>query len=229
MGKCEGCGKDIPESRGNRPRKWHNDACRMRAQRARVVSELMSHANRNRSLVGAVEALVESALDPTSESDMALGALAVELARQVTAGSPTAAAQLRQILVDMKLSSDPSFDPPVTEAQAFRVLSLWFDVRMADRVDVEVGDWDANGQRLDRQPFPPGYRSTAEDGELFLWLGHRRAELVEANNTGDLDILDRWCGANAGELATMRIAQQRDLASWGSFPIAEIPSDNGVN
>lgn len=166
---------------------WCGEACRKRHERGQAVVALLDHGEED-GLVAAVRRLVDDACDPDDAAEVAQGELAFVLAAQTAAGSPTAAAQLRQVLADLRAVADPGYDPPVTAAQHLR----W----LCEFIGTPSDTYD--------DPLPPGYRSTVDDGDVLVWLGSRRVELVETGDAEGVDELDRWCGAHAGELAHVR-------------------------
>jgi hypothetical protein len=184
----------VPKSKGYSVRVWCSDACRKRASRRVVVARSSPEQSEvaivpgDTALVGAVQRLVDG-LEITTDEEAAQAELALELAGMVSAGSVPAARELRLALLELRAISDPDYEGPITQATK---LKIWIE-----------GFGGSGEGTLDR-PCPPGWTSTATDGEILTWLGRRWYELRDGQNYTGLQDLLSWVGAHAAELRSLR-------------------------
>jgi CBS domain-containing protein len=91
-------------------------------------------------------------------------------------------------LLDLRAAADSEYEADVSAATVLLVLN-----RYLRTVTYRDGG-----------PLPPGFRSTALDGDVLEYIGRRRAELVESGDVEGVKALDRWCGGHASELHHLR-------------------------
>jgi hypothetical protein len=220
MALCRcGCGLAVKQSKGYKQTEWYSDAHRMRASRAKAreaaeqTPEPAKPRVRNvlagldikpddRRLVDRVRDLVESEFDEQDSVAQTQGALAIQLAQLAGEGSVSACRELRLSLLDARLAVDPSYEGEVTQGLFLRALLC--SLRTGPPVygaDPAAGD------------LPPGWRSTAEDGEVLAWLGRRWYELRDAGDEVGLRDLEWWVGAHSIE-----IYELRDSGNWSVWP-----------
>lgn len=211
--KC-GCGRTLKPARGYKPSVWFSDACRMRARRAGKLAG----KGRARSvpvasvrivpgdvgLVDRVKTLVAEQLDGGDDVAAAQGQLAVELAGLAAEGSVSACRELRLLLLEMRLATDPSFEGEVSQAVALEFLLASLGVDLFDGVEPASA------------PVPPGWRSTAEDGELLEYLGRRWYELRDAGDVEGVRDLERWTVFHSEQISTLR-----RMGRWSVWPESE--------
>lgn len=196
-------------------RVWCSDACRKRAARRtpprglpqRSSVPLVEPSTFEPGTVGVVESVkaLLGGLDATNASAVAQAELAVNLAAMVEAGSVPAARELRQLLVDMRVSRDAEFEGSVTQALYLEVLGVVFSADLTPASPDEVAGAGAD--------TPPGWSSTALDGELLEWLGRRWRQLDASGDVAGLRALDRWVGRHAVELNCIRRSGRWSV--WG--------------
>lgn len=83
---CEGCGKPLEAK--DRRRRFHNDACRMRKNRAQVIP-IRSKPEASR---GSVETAARAELDELGATESLLGQTVLALAARIDVGNETGAA-----------------------------------------------------------------------------------------------------------------------------------------
>ncbi len=212
--KRPGCPNILKTSEGPRPREWCSDKCRVAARRAekanptakprarRAPVEALGIVPGDPSLVDRVRALVGAEFDEQDSVAQTQGALAIQLAELAAEGSVSACRELRLTLLDARLATDPAYEGEVSQGLFLRALLC--SIKSGPPVygaDPAAGD------------LPPGWRSTAEDGEVLAWLGRRWYELRDAGDEAAFRDLEYWVGAHAIE-----IWELRSSGNWSVWP-----------
>ncbi|HEY5170689.1 MAG TPA: hypothetical protein VIK54_03070 [Acidimicrobiia bacterium] len=152
-------------------------------------------------LVGRVRTLVADQLDGDDDVAAAQGQLAVELATLAADGSVSACRELRLLLLEMRLASDPSFEGEVSQALALECLVATLNIGGFSGVEPAAMD------------VPPGWRSTAQDGEILEYLPRRWYELRDAGDVEGVRDVERWTIVHVEHLATLR-----RMGRWSVWP-----------
>ncbi len=212
MPACRGCGDSIEPGKGYKQRVWCSDACRKRAGRVRksrlqvtVPGPKIASLGISPGSVGLVErvrALVADQIDGGDDVAGAQGELAIELAGLAASGSVSACRELRILLLELRVASDPSYEGEVSEALVLEVLLTGLDVGAINGVEPAALDW------------PPGWRSTAEDGELLPYVASRWVELYAAADLEGLLDLERWVTVHLDDLRVVRAFGDRKHRDW---------------
>jgi hypothetical protein len=212
MPVCRGCGVPIEPARGFKERVWCSDRCRKRATRARKgpVQVMVTRPKiaslgispGSGGLIERVRTLVADQVDSGDDVAGAQGELAIELAGLAAAGSVSACRELRLLLLELRVASDPSWEGEVSEALVLEVLLTGLDVGAISAIEPCSLDW------------PPGWRSTVEDGELRSFLVRRWFELTAAGDLEALQDLEVWVTLHLDDLRVVRLFGARDHRYW---------------
>lgn len=216
--KC-GCGREVRASTGYKPREWFSDACRMRVKRAAAqLAAKQAHPTAkprargvpiaslgivpgDPALVDRVRDVVTSKIDADDDVAQAQGALALRLAELAADGSVSACRELRLALLEARVASDPGYEGTVSQALFLEALLL------------SLGSVPMVGIGPAVEPLPPGWRSTAEDGEILDWIGAEWMRLRDAGDMEGFHDLQQWIGVHAVELYELR-----ESGRWSRWP-----------
>jgi hypothetical protein len=208
--RCKGCAAELPPGKGYKGRSWCSDACRMRARRAAGVKPkparpkiaALAITPGSTGLVDRVRTLVADQVDSGDDVAGAQGELAIELAGLAASGSVSACRELRLLLLELRVASDPSWEGEVSEALVLEVLLTGLDVGAISAIEPCSLDW------------PPGWRSTADDGELRQFLVRRWFELTAADDREAIRDLELWVTLHLDDLRVVRLFGARDHRYW---------------
>jgi hypothetical protein len=202
MPACRGCGAQIEPSKNYKQRVWCSDACRKRAARSKPKPRVARSARPkiaqlgivpgSSGLVDRVAALVEDQIADGDDVAQAQAALSLELAQLSAAGSVSACRELRLALLELRVASDPSWEGEASEALIYELLMTVLHVPPLTAVEPASLDW------------PPGWRSTMQDGELLDFVARRWLELFTSGDLEALTELELWVRVHLDELASVR-------------------------
>ena len=193
-----GAGRRIPGARSAR---------RRRTWRADVIQPIVAAdiAPGDPGLVGRVERLIASMFDiERDEVAAAEVALSLELATLAAAGSVSACREAAPAAARNAGGDRPELrrrDNSGTRPGGAPSASHWGDGR------------GVSGVEPAGQPLPPGWRSTAQDGQILEWLAH---EWMRRRDAGDVDAfrtLEKWIGHHTVELQNLR-----ETGRWSVWP-----------
>jgi hypothetical protein len=152
--------------------------------------------------VGVDALLVTNQIADGDDVAQAQAALSLELAQLAAGGSVSACRELRLALLELRVASDPAYEGEVTEALVLEVLLTGLDIGAISGVEPCSLDW------------PPGWRSTAEDGELLAYLVRRWFELLAADDRERLRDLELWVTLHLDDLRVVRLFGDRKHRDW---------------
>jgi hypothetical protein len=209
MPACKGCGDKISAGTAYKQRLWCSDRCRVAygrrtktVSRRRVPVAAVGIVAGDIGLVDRVRSLVDGQVDDADDVALAQAALATQLAKTAAEGSVSACRELRLLLLEMRLATDPGYEGEVSQALMLEALLL----RLSSVPAVD-------GIEPPGQPLPPGWRSTELDGEVLPYIGRRWFELRDAQDFAAVSDLVRWVGAHSPEIHALR-----ESGRWSVWP-----------